>query len=341
MKPTECSRQNHRPHAAPLRTLQEWLDDATAQITAAEVSLDNGMQEPCLEAEYLAYHALLRCRTEANRPFLTHDTHKTPSAKAVKQWRHALRQPPPAEFAAIFANFLAQRLQQRRPAAYITGEAPFAGYRFSVNADVLIPRSRIENMLDDPDRLRQLLGTRRVQRILDLGTGSGCLAIAFALAFPDALVDATDISPAALQVAQANRRRFHLEKRLQLLQSDLFSHLSGRRYTLIVSNPPYVSRPTLATLPTEYRHEPAMALDGGVDGLALVEPLLRQAAQFLTPKGLLICEVGDEAEERMQERWPDLPVEWIFFHFGGSGVFVARRKELAAWAARHSAKEIT
>lgn len=333
VKLTECSRQNHRPDAGSLRTLQEWLDDATAQITAAEVSLDNGMQEPCLEAEYLAYHALLRCPTTKDRLLAVDGTQDRAAAKAIKKWQHRLCRPPPPEFPAIFADFLAHRLQHRLPAAYITGEAPFAGHRFAVNTDVLIPRSRIENMLDDPERLRRLLGTRRVKRILDLGTGSGCLAIAFALAFPEAQVDATDFSQAALQVAQVNRRRFHLEKRMQLLHSDLFDRLSGRRYTLIVTNPPYVSQATLADLPTEYRHEPAMALDGGVDGLALVEPILRQAAQFLTPKGVLICEIGDETGERLLARWPDLPVEWIFFHFGASGVFVARREDLADWAA--------
>ena len=337
MKPTDTLQQEHPPPAENFYILQEWLDDATAQITVAEVSLESGSQEPYLEAENLAYHALLRCPGQGGLPRLG------PSqavggrlAKAIKKWQASLQRPPPPEFAAIFADFLAQRLQQRLPAAYIVGEAPFAGYRFAVNAHVLIPRSRLENLLDDPEQLWRLLGKRRVRSILDLCTGCGCLAIAFALAFPKAQVDGTDISPAALAVAAANGRRFQkkqgLQRRLHWRQSDLFSQLAGRRYSLIVSNPPYVSQATLATLPPEYCHEPRLALDGGVDGLALVEPILRQAAQFLTPKGILICEVGDETGELLTQRWPDLPVEWIFFHFGGSGVFVARRAALARWA---------
>ncbi|MEO5362563.1 MAG: 50S ribosomal protein L3 N(5)-glutamine methyltransferase [Magnetococcus sp. DMHC-8] len=330
MKRTEHSRRTHRPPAAQVRTLQAWLDEATAQITAAEVSLESGMQEPCLEAEYLAYHALLRCEAGAEKPG-GRALRGRAAARAVKRWQARLQQPVPPAFPAIFADFLAHRLQHRLPAAYIIGEAPFAGYRFAVTPDVLIPRSRLENLLDDPARLRRLLGTRRIKRILDLGTGSGCLAIAFALAFPEARVDATDISPAALQVAVGNGRRFKLGERLQCLHSDLFSRLDGRRYTLIVTNPPYVSQAGMAALPAEYGHEPALALDGGVDGLALVEPILRQAADFLTTKGVLICEVGDDTGEQLMARWPDLPVEWIYFHFGASGVFAARREPLARW----------
>ncbi|MBF0462519.1 MAG: 50S ribosomal protein L3 N(5)-glutamine methyltransferase, partial [Magnetococcales bacterium] len=320
MKRTKCSRQDCHALATPVRTLQAWLDDATAQITRAEVSLESGMQEPCLEVEYLAYHAWLRAARIAGEPPRPRGGGERSAAKAIRAWQACLQQPPPPAFPAILAQFLAQRLQQRLPAAYITGEASFAGHRFLVTPDVLIPRSRIENLLDDPDELHRLLGGRRIRRILDLGTGCGCLAIAFALAFPAAEVDGTDISPAALQVAAENGRRFPakrgLRQRLRWLQSDLFGQLAGRRYDLIVTNPPYVDQATLATLPVEYGHEPVLALDGGVDGLALVEPLLRQAAQFLTPKGVLICEVGDDTGERMMERWPDLPVEWIFFHFG-------------------------
>ncbi len=333
VKRPPTSHLNPSPSAAQVRTLQVWLDEATVQITSAEVSLESGMQEPCLEAEYLAYHALLRCPGEADGLAVGGPSGPS-SAKVVKRWQARLRRPPPPGFPAIFTDFLAQRVQQRLPAAYIVGEAPFAGHRFAVNADVLIPRSRIENILDDPEELHRLLGTRRVKRILDVGTGCGCLAIAFALAFPQAQVDATDLSPAALQVAAANGRRFKLGKRLRCLQSDLFAQLAHRRYGLIVTNPPYVSRASMEALPPEYRHEPALALDGGEDGLALVEPILRQAPRFLTPKGVLLCEVGDETGERLMERWPDLPVEWIYFHFGASGVFAARRAELARWARR-------
>ena len=305
-------------------TLQEWLLYAAEQIQVAEVNLENGMQEPYLEAEYLAHHALRLSLVASGRG--------SDRLEKPKKWQAHLRQQPPPNFPTVFADFLAQRIQQRLPVAYITGEAFFAGYTFAVNPQVLIPRSRIENLLDDSKALTRLLGTKRPKRILDLGTGSGCLAIAFALTFPQSMVDASDISVAALRVAAENRSYHKLEKRLQLIHSDLFANLDGRHYNLIVANPPYVCQASMIALPAEYRHEPALALDGGSDGLALVEPILRQAAEFLTPEGVLICEVGDETEEVFMERWPDLPVEWIYFHFGASGVFVARRADLLQWA---------
>lgn len=315
------------PHPSPTKTLDTlgaWLAYTTQQIESTEVNLENGMQEPYLEAEYLLQHAL--SLTISNKD------HRKKSATKPIAWQKHLRQRPPPTFPAVFLEILHKRLQKRLPAAYITGEAFFGGYRFAVNPNVLIPRSRIENLLDSPKELALLLGRKHLKSILDLGTGSGCLAIAFALAFPEARVDASDISVEALRVAAKNRRRFKLEKRLQLIHSNLFDNLKGKQYTLIVANPPYVNQASMATLPAEYCHEPAVALEGGMDGLALVEPILRQSAQHLTPKGMLICEVGDETEGTMKKRWPDLPVEWIHFHFGASGVFAARCTDLAQWA---------
>lgn len=323
MKNTRSAQHGHTRAKTP-HTLQEWLHDAADQIQSAGVNLENGMQEPYLEAEYLARHAWLRRCASGGRG--------GKRAGEIKKWRTRLQHPPSSEFLSLFSDFLARRLQKRLPAAYITGEAPFAGYLFAVDQNVLIPRSRLENLLDAPKALARMLGSKPVKHILDLGTGCGCLAIAFALAFPKARVDAVDISPEALQVAAKNRQRFKLEERLQLLHSDLFDRLAGRRYQLIVANPPYVCQASMAALPTEYCHEPALALDGGRDGLAIVEPILRQADQFLSPGGVLICEVGDETEEILRQRWPNLPVEWLFFHFGGSGVFVARRADLRHWA---------
>ncbi|MBF0429477.1 MAG: HemK family protein methyltransferase, partial [Magnetococcales bacterium] len=165
----------------------------------------------------------------------------------------------------------------------------------------------------------------------DLGTGSGCLAISLSLAFPSARVDAVDLSLEALEVAKKNRRQFGLQQRVRLLQSNLFSALAKERYDLIVTNPPYVPRADFEQLPVEYHREPAMALCAGPDGLDLLDPILRQAADHLTPGGVLICETGDDVQEILMARWPEVPVEWIPFHFGGSGVFAIQKETLEAW----------
>lgn len=323
-----------KKHLSPLkaavgrsRPLRAWLTYASRLIQLAQrtgrINLESGMQEPYPEAVCLARHALLQCRPQGRAAFH--------AMEPPYVWRARLRRPPPPLFPRIFNTSLAQRTQKRMPLAYITGEAPFAGHLFRVNPHVLIPRSRLENLLDAPDTLLHWLGHERLERILDLGTGSGCLAIALALAFPEAQVDGTDISPEALQVAAENGRKLATGGRVRWIQSDLFANLGGRRYTLIVTNPPYVNQASMAARPMEYRHEPALALDGGTDGLALVAPIVRQAANFLTPHGVLLCEVGDETEACMRARWPTLPVEWIYFHFGASGVFMARQADLSRW----------
>ncbi|MBF0628862.1 MAG: 50S ribosomal protein L3 N(5)-glutamine methyltransferase [Magnetococcales bacterium] len=281
------------------------------QLKRADLCFASGMQEPYPEAEYLVCHAF--------------DIPLEPHALRVAR--------VPADGWQRVQALLAARIGQRKPAAYVTGEAFFAGHRFVVDERVLIPRSRIENILDDPRGFSPWLSRNRVRRILDLGTGSGCLAIALALAFPKARVDAVDLSPGALEVATLNRERFGLGRRLRLLRSDLFSALQGERYDLIVSNPPYVPVPDFERLPAEYHCEPAMALVAGVDGLDLLTPILRQAPDHLEPGGLLVCETGDDVEAILMARWPDLPVEWLPFHFGASGVFAVLKEPLEAWRA--------
>ncbi|MBF0212159.1 MAG: 50S ribosomal protein L3 N(5)-glutamine methyltransferase [Magnetococcales bacterium] len=296
------------PETAP-RQVADWIRIVARQLTDADLCFASGMQEPYPEAEYLVLHAF------SIPP-------ETPPGR---------RPPPPPDAAERVRALLEARIGQRKPAAYVTGEAFFAGHRFVVDERVLIPRSRIENMLDDPRGFTPWLATGRVRRILDLGTGSGCLAIALALAFPRAQVDAVDLSPGALEVARLNRERFGLEQRLRLIRSDLFSALAGERYDLIVSNPPYVPKADFERLPAEYHREPAMALVAGEDGLDLLGPILRQAPDHLTPGGLLVCETGDDVEEILMARWPELPVEWLMFHFGASGVFAVLRESLESW----------
>ncbi|MEX0430039.1 50S ribosomal protein L3 N(5)-glutamine methyltransferase [Spiribacter insolitus] len=213
-----------------------------------------------------------------------------------------------------------ERVIRRRPVPYILGEAWFCGLAFSVDETVLIPRSPIAELIEsgfapwvDPDRL---------QRIADVGTGSGCIAIAAALALPDVQVDALDDSPAALACAQDNARRHGVEDRVTVRESDLLDAIPPEPLLdLIVSNPPYVDAAAMATLPPEYRHEPREALAAGDDGLDAVRRLLPQAAERLADHGLLVCEIGHGAAA-FEAAFPELPVTWIEFEHGGQGVFV-------------------
>ena len=255
-----------------------WLAD---QIQAADICLENGTQEPYLEAEYLISYSF---------------------SIAINEIDQMLERPPPADADKLLAPILDKRIKERLPAAYITQEAFFAGYRFFVDKRVLIPRSRIENIFDDEEGFAGLLDTGRVENILDLCTGSGCLAVTLALSFPWANVDGSDVSTAALEVAAINRKSFGLEERLRLVESDLFAGLAGQKYDLIVSNPPYVSAATMASLPAEYCHEPALALAAGSQGLDLIIPILQQAPAHLNASGMLLCEVGDETQEVMEQR---------------------------------------
>ena len=195
-------------------------------------------------------------------------------------------------------SLVRQRIEQRIPAAYLLNEAWLDGVRFYVDRRVIVPRSHIAFLLK---RLRA-----RPKRVLDLCTGSGCLAILAARAFPKARVDASDISRDALAVAARNVRSH--EHRIRLIRSDLFQRIEGR-YDLILSNPPYVSTPSMRKLPAEYRHEPGLALGGGRDGLQFVSQILAGAAQHLTPKGMLMCEIG-ENRKALERAYPSTNFGW-------------------------------
>lgn len=292
----------------PLRPVQAWLRHGTKRLNTANLCFDNGLQNAAAEAEYLLFHCL-------GLPFEEAERHLT--------------RPVAAAVATAYEQLLERRILERIPVHYLTHEAFFAGMRLYVDPRVLIPRSRIEILLDDPEGLPVLAPAAQVGRILDLCTGSGCLAFALATLYPKAAVDAADLSPEALAVARLNRKRLGLGQRVRLVQSDLFAALGRNRYDLIVTNPPYVTHATLAALPAEYHHEPTLALDGGDNGLQLVLAILQQAPAHLTPHGLLICEVGDETEAILRRNHPRLPLAWLPFHFGGSGVFAATRADLS------------
>ena len=235
------------------------------------------------------------------------------------------RQLSASELDAVRA-ILGRRVRERMPAAYLTHEAWLGEFRFYVDERAIVPRSFIAELLRD-GLVPWIADARRVRSVLDLCTGSGCLAVLAAHAFPEARIDATDISAEALQVARRNVKDYALGKRIRLVQTDLFDRLDARRYDLILSNPPYVNAAAMRALPREYRREPRLALAGGRDGLALVHRMLAQAAVHLHPDGLLVIEIGHN-RAALEKAYPRLPFIWLDTSAGDEYVFMLRREDL-------------
>lgn len=221
-----------------------------------------------------------------------------------------------------------KRINDRTPVAYLTHKAWFCGLEFFVDERVLVPRSPIGEIIQ-VEFAPWLV--EEPTRIMDLCTGSGCIAIACAYAFPDAEVDAIDISTDALQVAEQNIQDHGLEQQVFPIRSDLFRDLPQEQYNIIVTNPPYVDQEDMNSLPEEFKHEPELGLAAGTDGLKLVRRILANAPRYLTEQGILVCEVGNSMVHLM-EQYPDIPFTWLEFENGGHGVFLLTREQLVACA---------
>ncbi|OOC48986.1 MULTISPECIES: 50S ribosomal protein L3 N(5)-glutamine methyltransferase [Thioalkalivibrio] len=292
-----------------LRTLRDFIRFGASQFRGAGLTFGHGTDNAFDEAAWLVLHTL-----------------HLPLDLPESWWDSRLSEAERTRVVAV----LRERIATRKPAAYLTREAWFAGLPFYVDERVLVPRSPLAELIAagfepwlDPDG---------VTRALDLCTGGGCIGIAMALALPQAQVDLADVSPDALAVARINIERHQMSEQVRALQSDVFDGLqAGDRYDLIVSNPPYVDAEDMAALPEEYRHEPALGLAAGGDGLDIVRRILDGAREHLTEDGALIVEVGN-SQAAVEAAFPDLPMIWLEFEAGGHGVFLVYARDLPASA---------
>ncbi|HVF34273.1 MAG TPA: 50S ribosomal protein L3 N(5)-glutamine methyltransferase [Candidatus Saccharimonadia bacterium] len=291
-----------------LRTIIDFIRWGASRFSAAGLSFGHSYDNALDEATQLVLHAL----------HLPHDL--SPAYGQAKLTAD--------ERAAVLALF-ERRIDERKPAAYLTGEAWFAGLSFKSDERALVPRSPIAELIES--RFEPWLAGRDVQRALDLCPGSGCIAIAMAVYAPDWRVDGIDISEAALSLARENAQALHVADRVRFLRSDLFQGVAAERYDLIVSNPPYVSNEHVDALPREYGYEPELGLRAGEDGLDFALRILAEAPGHLTEDGRLIVEVGD-SEHALAALLPEVPFTWIEFRVGQMGVFALERGELLAHA---------
>ena len=290
-----------------LETLRDYLRFAVSRFNQAGLAFGHGFANAYDEAAYLLLHAL-HLPHDRLEPFL--DARLSASECA--------------ELTAL----LTRRIEDRVPATYLTHEAWLGDFRFYVDERVVIPRSFIAEALHE-GLSPYLADPAAVRSALDLCTGSGCLAVLLAHAYPEADIDAVDVSADALAVAQRNVSDYGLAGRINLIRSDLFDNVPAKSYDLVISNPPYVTTVAMEELPPEYRHEPALALAGGDDGLDAVHTILRKAPQFMERDGLLVVEIGHN-RTAVEAAYPRMPFVWLATASSEGAVFLLRRDEIVA-----------
>ncbi|WP_100640548.1 50S ribosomal protein L3 N(5)-glutamine methyltransferase [Marinobacter salexigens] len=292
-----------------LHTVRDYLRYASSQFAAAPVFFGHGTDNVWDEAVQLVMRSL-HLPLENNTLFL--------DARLTRDERK------------LVLERIRRRIDERIPLAYLLGEAWFMGMPFHVDERVLVPRSPIGELIENG--FQPWLGDKPVERILDLCTGSGCIGIGAATVFEEAAVDLSDISPDALAVAESNIELHELQGRVRTVQSDVFANISGQ-YDIIVSNPPYVDAEDMGDMPDEFHHEPVLGLAAGNDGLDIAHRIIAEAADYLTPGGLLIVEVGN-SWVALDEAYPELPFTWLEFSNGGDGVFAITEQDLRQWQSK-------
>ena len=287
-----------------LSTLTDFMRWGASRFVEAELSYSHGMFSPLDEAVYLVLRSL-------------HLPVDTPEV----YWNSKLTHLEKKTVLSIFKH----RIEERIPAAYLMQEGWFAGLQFYVDERVLVPRSPIAELVEN--QFMPWMNPDEVESILDLCTGSGCIGIACAYAFPGATVDLADISEEALEVANINIEKHDAHQQVSAIHSDLFSAFNDKKYDIIVSNPPYVDADDIQGMSDEFHHEPELGLSSGSDGLYCTRQILKQAAQHLTDEGILVLEVGNSQYALAQE-FPEVPFQWIDFERGGDGVFMLTKSQL-------------
>lgn len=296
--------------AEELFTIRDWLRFTVSQFEKAEVFFGHGTDNSYDEAVWLVMSAL----------HLPHDTlNNFLDAVITEQERKHL------------AHLIEQRITKRTPTAYLVREAWLRGFKFYVDERVIVPRSFIAELLDTSETPWGLQDWIEYPELIhsaaDICTGSGCLGILLATAFPDAQIDVVDISTDAIAVANINISNYGLDEQITAIQSDMFSALQGKTYDLIISNPPYVDAPSMAALPLEYQNEPQLALGSGADGLDHTHTILREAANYLNDDGLLIVEIGHN-RDALIEAYPDIAFTWLSVESGNQFVFLLTKEQL-------------